>query len=57
VLTSTQGPVRAVVRAVPIAILKPMIGASEAVGQTLLGIHNTFESDARQQAEAKYKQR
>jgi autophagy-related protein 2 len=49
--------VRAVVRAVPIAVLKPMIGASEALSKTLLGIHNTFDSEAQQQAEAKYKQR
>ncbi|KAF9814906.1 hypothetical protein IEO21_04850 [Rhodonia placenta] len=52
-----EGPVRAVVRAVPIAVLKPMIGASEAVSKTLLGLHNTLDPNARHENEAKYKQR
>jgi autophagy-related protein 2 len=42
---------------VPIAVLKPMIGASEALSMTLLGIHNNFDSNAQQQAEAKYKRK
>jgi autophagy-related protein 2 len=49
--------VRSVVRAVPIAVLKPMIGASEAVRETLLGLHNTFDPNVKQDNEAKYKQR
>ncbi|KAI0780919.1 hypothetical protein BD413DRAFT_660017 [Trametes elegans] len=53
---SNQGPVRAVVRAVPIAVLKPMIGASEAVSKTLLGLQNTLDPNIRQENEAKYKQ-
>jgi autophagy-related protein 2 len=52
-----QGPVRAVIRAVPIAVLKPMIGASEAVSKTLFGIHNTLDPGIRQDIEAKYKHR
>lgn len=32
-----QGAVTAVVRAVPVAILKPLIGTSEAVSRTLFG--------------------
>lgn len=48
---------RAVVRAVPIAVLKPMIGASEAVSKTLLGLHNQLDPNARHENEAKYKQR
>ena len=52
-----QGPVRAVVRAVPIAVLKPMIGASEAVSKTLLGLHNTLDPNSRHETETKYKQR
>lgn len=32
-----QGAVRAVVRAVPIAILQPLIGTSEAVARSLMG--------------------
>ena len=52
-----QGPVRAVVRAVPIAVLRPMIGASEAVSKTLLGLHNTLDPSSRHETETKYKQR
>ena len=48
---------RAVVRAVPIAVLKPMIGATEAVSKTLLGLQNTLDPSIRQENEAKYKQR
>lgn len=50
-----QGPVRSVIRAVPIAVLKPMIGASEAVSKTLLGLHNTLDPNVRLENEAKYK--
>ena len=46
---------RSVVRAVPIAVLKPMIGASEAVSMTLLGLHNTLDPNVRHDNEAKYK--
>ena len=45
------------VRAVPIAVLKPMIGASEAISKTLLGLHNTLDPGVRIENEAKYKQR
>ncbi|KAI0670368.1 hypothetical protein C8Q78DRAFT_1035864 [Trametes maxima] len=55
--SGNEGPVRAVVRAVPIAVLKPMIGASEAVSKTLLGLQNTLDPNIRQENEAKYKQR
>ena len=54
---SLQGAVKAVVRAVPIAVLRPMIGASEAVSKTLLGLHNTLDPNVRAENEAKYKQR
>ncbi|KIK96324.1 hypothetical protein PAXRUDRAFT_138716 [Paxillus rubicundulus Ve08.2h10] len=52
-----EGAVRAVVRAVPIAVLKPMIGASEAIGKTLMGLHNTLDPTIRHENEAKYKHR
>ncbi|KAH8117286.1 hypothetical protein DFH11DRAFT_1574221 [Phellopilus nigrolimitatus] len=52
-----EGPARAVIRAVPIAILKPMIGASEAISKTLLGLHNTLDPQAQMDTEAKYKHR
>ena len=45
----------AVVRAVPIAILKPMIGASEAVSKTFFGLRNTLDPDAQIEALDKYK--
>ncbi|PIL24008.1 hypothetical protein GSI_13759 [Ganoderma sinense ZZ0214-1] len=55
--SGNEGAVRAVVRAVPIAVLKPMIGATEAVSKTLLGLQNTLDPSIRQENEAKYKQR
>jgi len=53
----SKGAVRAVIRAVPIAVLKPMIGASEAVSKTLMGLHNTLDPNVRNENEAKYKHR
>ncbi|KAJ1668675.1 autophagy- protein 2 [Coemansia sp. RSA 1646] len=55
--TPVHGSVRAVVRAVPVAVLKPMIGATEAVSKTLLGLRNTMEPSRRGQLEDKYKSR
>ncbi|KAJ7430701.1 hypothetical protein B0H11DRAFT_2134571 [Mycena galericulata] len=55
--SGNEGPVRSVIRAVPIAVLKPMIGASEAVSKTLLGLHNTLDPNVRHDNEAKYKHR
>ncbi|RDX56759.1 hypothetical protein OH76DRAFT_1395891 [Lentinus brumalis] len=55
--SGNEGAMRAVVRAVPIAVLKPMIGATEAVSKTLLGLQNTLDPNIRQENEAKYKQR
>ncbi|KAL5511695.1 ATG2 [Sanghuangporus vaninii] len=55
--SGTEGPARAVIRAVPIAVLKPMIGASEAVSKTLLGLHNTLDPQAQIESETKYKHR
>ncbi|KAF8590435.1 hypothetical protein K439DRAFT_1657242 [Ramaria rubella] len=52
-----EGPVRAIVRAVPIAVLKPMIGASEAVSKTLFGLRNTMDPEVKYENENKYKQR
>ncbi|THH20691.1 hypothetical protein EW146_g715 [Bondarzewia mesenterica] len=55
--SGNEGPVRAVIRAVPIAVLKPMIGASEAVSKALLGLHNSMDPNVRIENEAKYKHR
>ncbi|GAA6042716.1 hypothetical protein JCM8097_005543 [Rhodosporidiobolus ruineniae] len=55
--SGNEGPVRAVVRAVPIAVLKPMIGATGAVSKALLGLRNTLDPAAQQgEMEDKYKQ-
>jgi len=51
------GAMKAVVRAVPIAVLKPMIGASEAVSKTLMGLHNTLDPSIQLDNDAKYKHR
>ena len=50
-----QAPLKAVVRAVPIAVLKPMIGASEAVSKTLLGMRNSLDPEGRRELVDKYK--
>ncbi|KAJ3062576.1 autophagy- protein 2 [Podochytrium sp. JEL0797] len=47
--------VAAVARAVPVAILRPMIGATEAVSKTLLGIQNTIDPEKKKQMQDKYK--
>ncbi|KAK7467202.1 autophagy-related protein 2 [Stygiomarasmius scandens] len=53
--SGNEGPVHSVIRAVPIAVLKPMIGASEAVSKTLQGIHNSLDPNIRVENAAKYK--
>jgi len=55
--SGSEGAMRTVVRAVPIALLRPMIGASEAVSKTLLGLRNTVEPTRRRDDEHKYKHR
>jgi autophagy-related protein 2 len=50
-----QGPLRAVVRAVPVAVLRPMIGASEAVSKTLLGARNSLDPRSKAELGDKYK--
>ncbi|KAI9205311.1 ATG C terminal domain-containing protein [Polychytrium aggregatum] len=49
-----RGGSQAVIRAVPSAVLKPMIGATEAVSKTLIGLQNTIDPDKRLQMEDKY---
>ena len=46
-----------IVRARPIAVLRPMIGASEAVSKALLGLQNSMDPNVRLENEAKYKHR
>ncbi|KAL7747026.1 autophagy- protein 2 [Sorochytrium milnesiophthora] len=47
--------VRAVIKAVPIAILRPVIGATEAVSKTLMGLRNTMDPAMKQESQDKYK--
>ncbi|KAJ3327427.1 autophagy- protein 2 [Gonapodya sp. JEL0774] len=47
----SQGPANAVIRAVPVAVLRPMIGAADAVGKTLLGLRNSLDPDNRMKSE------
>lgn len=42
---SAQGMVQAVARAAPVAVLRPMIGASEAVSRALLGATNSMDKE------------
>ena len=44
---STPGAVKAVIRAVPIAVIRPLIGTTEAVQKTLLGMRNALEPNKR----------
>ncbi|KAJ3182923.1 autophagy- protein 2 [Gaertneriomyces sp. JEL0708] len=53
--TGPQGTARAVIRAVPVAVLKPMIGATEAVSKALMGLQNSLDPQKRLQLEDKYK--
>ncbi|GAA5828512.1 hypothetical protein JCM11251_000826 [Rhodosporidiobolus azoricus] len=54
--SANEGPVKAVVRAVPIAVLKPMIGASGAISKALLGLRNSLDPEAQEgELEDKYK--
>ncbi|KAF9540208.1 autophagy- protein 2 [Mortierella hygrophila] len=53
--TGAQGSVRAVIRAVPVAVLKPMIGATEAFSKVLIGIRNSIDPAQLLQNEDKYK--
>jgi autophagy-related protein 2 len=42
---SPGGSLRCVIRAIPIAILRQVIGASEAVSFTCLGLRNSIDND------------
>lgn len=42
-------------RALPVAVLKPMIGATEAVSKTLLGLRGTLDPNVRYNVDEKYK--
>ncbi|RPA94316.1 hypothetical protein L873DRAFT_1701881 [Choiromyces venosus 120613-1] len=52
---SAQGAAMAVARAAPVAIIRPMIGATEAVSRTLLGVTNALDPDQKRRVDDKYK--
>ncbi|SPQ20940.1 c1f69c60-b4d1-44b3-b412-cc4d31eafdb7 [Thermothielavioides terrestris] len=52
---SAQGAAGAVLRRAPTIILRPAIGATKAIGQTLLGATNSLDPLQRRRVEAKYK--
>ncbi|CAH0519484.1 unnamed protein product [Peronospora belbahrii] len=53
--TGSQGYVRSVIRAVPVAVLRPMIGASEAVAKALIGVRNGVDPELKEDIENKFK--
>ncbi|PNS17315.1 Autophagy-related protein 2 [Sphaceloma murrayae] len=54
---SASAAAQAVVRHAPTILLRPVIGASRAVGQTLMGAGNQFDRSHVRKIEDKYKQR
>lgn len=53
--TGSQGYVRSVIRAVPVAVLRPMIGATEAVSKALIGVRNAVDPELKEDIENKFK--
>ncbi|KAL3669138.1 hypothetical protein V7S43_005522 [Phytophthora oleae] len=53
--TGSQGYVRSVIRAVPVAVLRPMIGASEAMAKALIGVRNAVDPELKEDIENKFK--
>ncbi|KAG8533803.1 uncharacterized protein KY384_001544 [Bacidia gigantensis] len=49
------GAARAIMKIAPTVILRPAMGVSKAVGQTLMGATNSLDSTNRRQVEDKYK--
>ena len=45
--TGAGGAVKSVVRAIPIAVLRPLIGAAEAASQVALGVRNEMDPEVR----------
>ncbi|KAF2075948.1 hypothetical protein CYY_002751 [Polysphondylium violaceum] len=51
----TKGYVKSIVQAVPIAIIRPMIGITEGVSKTLLGVRNQIDPARKTEMDNKYK--
>ena len=52
---TVRGAAKAVLKTAPTIILRPAVGMSKAVGQTLMGATNTLDSANRRRVEDKYK--
>jgi autophagy-related protein 2 len=50
-----KGAVKSVIRAVPVAVLRPVIGATEAVSRTAMGVRNTLDPERKRDLDVKYK--
>ena len=50
-----KGALTSVVRAVPVAVLQPVIGATEALSYTLLGVRNGMAPDIKRDEEDKFR--
>jgi len=48
---SAAGASKTVLKAIPVAIIRPLIGASGAVSNTLMGIHNSLDSNQQRNIE------
>lgn len=48
------GALRCVVRAIPVAVLRPTAGAAEALSYTLLGLRNDLDPDKRRDEEGEW---
>ncbi|EFA81993.1 hypothetical protein PPL_05228 [Heterostelium album PN500] len=51
----TKGYMKSMVKAVPIAIIRPMIGLTEGVSKTLLGVRNQIDPQKKAEMDNKYK--
>eukprot|EP00736_Rhodelphis_marinus_P001815 Rmarinus@m.17237 len=51
----SPGTIKAAIRAVPVAVLQPFIGAAEAMSKALLGIRNTMDPHSYRDDHSKYK--
>ena len=53
--TGPAAAAKSVLRGVPVAIIRPLIGATQAVSSTLLGFRNALDPDSQMEAMQKFK--
>ncbi|OQR98889.1 autophagy-related protein [Achlya hypogyna] len=53
--TGSHGYVKSVIRAVPVAVLRPMIGATEAMSRAFIGVRNAVDPEIKEDMENKFK--